>query len=64
MLFLGSARSSLLLWCVQMLEERELKEWALREEEMKKEQEARLQVLIDTLKARFATRARTQPTLG
>lgn len=36
----------------QLLEKRELAEWALREEEMKKEQEAKLQILIDTLKER------------
>ena len=36
----------------RLLEERELQEWAIREEEMKKEQEDRLQILIDTLKAR------------
>lgn len=38
----------------QMLEERELAEWALREEEMKQEQEDRLQILVDTLKLREA----------
>jgi hypothetical protein len=38
----------------QMLEARELAEWALREEEMKEEQEARLAVLVDTLKVREA----------
>jgi hypothetical protein len=36
----------------KLLEERELQEWAIREEEMKKEQEDKLQVLIDTLRAR------------
>lgn len=36
----------------RMLEQRELQEWATREEEMREEQEARLRVLIDTLQAR------------
>ena len=36
----------------KLLEERELKEWAEREEESKKEQEQKLQILIDTLRAR------------
>lgn len=36
----------------KLLEARELREWALREEEMKKEQEDKLQILIDTLKER------------
>jgi len=36
----------------KLLEERELQEWATREEEMREEQEARLRVLIDTLQAR------------
>lgn len=36
----------------RLLEERELKEWAVREEEMRKEQEDRLNVLIETLKER------------
>lgn len=35
-----------------LLEARELSEWALREEEMKADQAARLEVLIDSLKAR------------
>jgi hypothetical protein len=35
-----------------MLEERELKEWEVRGEEMKKELEARLQILIDSMKKR------------
>jgi hypothetical protein len=35
-----------------MLEARELAEWALREEEMREEQQARLEVLVDTLRAR------------
>jgi hypothetical protein len=35
-----------------MLEARELAEWKLREEEIKEEQEARLHVLVDTLKTR------------
>lgn len=37
-----------------MLEARELAEWALREEEMREEQHARLEVLVDTLRAREA----------
>lgn len=36
----------------KMLEARELKEWAIREDEMQKEQQEKLQILIDTLKAR------------
>lgn len=36
----------------KLLEERELKEWAIREEEMKQEQDDKLQILIETLKAR------------
>lgn len=36
----------------KMLEERELKEWEAREEEMKKEQEERLAVLMKNLRAR------------
>lgn len=36
----------------QKLEEREHAEWAAREEDLKQEQQARLQVLIDALKAR------------
>jgi hypothetical protein len=36
----------------KLLEEREMKEWMAREEEMRKDQEAKLQILIDTLKAR------------
>eukprot|EP00462_Mataza_sp_D1_P001095 CAMPEP_0175096900 /NCGR_PEP_ID=MMETSP0086_2-20121207/4985_1 /TAXON_ID=136419 /ORGANISM="Unknown Unknown, Strain D1" /LENGTH=896 /DNA_ID=CAMNT_0016370345 /DNA_START=28 /DNA_END=2718 /DNA_ORIENTATION=+ len=36
----------------KLLEEREMQEWAIREQEMKKEQEDKLQILIDTLKAR------------
>jgi len=36
----------------RMLEQREMKEWQQREDEMKKEQEDKLQVLIDTLRAR------------
>jgi len=35
-----------------MLEARELQEWAWREEEMKEEQEAKLQLLVDTLSIR------------
>jgi hypothetical protein len=36
----------------RMLEERELKEWHLREDEMKHEQDEKLQLLIDTLRDR------------
>jgi hypothetical protein len=36
----------------KLLEARELKEWALREAEMKKEQQDKLQILIETLRAR------------
>jgi hypothetical protein len=42
----------------RMLEERELKEWALRGEEMKRELEQRLQIMIDTLKQREAEKDR------
>lgn len=38
----------------KLLEQRELQEWALREEQMKKEQEDKLQVLIKTLQEREA----------
>ena len=37
-----------------MLQERELAEWAIREEEMKLDQDARLQVLLESLQAREA----------